>query len=64
MKTVRFKKSRFQGVSEDISGSGTKTWMVRIQRKGIKFHKRFPFTERGEELAARTYLNKIDELYT
>lgn len=63
MQTVN-KKSRFRGVVEDINQSGNKTWMARITRKGLKFHKRFPYTPRGEELAGQTYQQKINELLT
>lgn len=56
------KRSRFKGVMEDTNQSGTKTWIVRVQRKGLKFYKRFPFTPRGEELAGITYKQKIDAL--
>lgn len=58
------KKSRFRGVMEDINQSGNKTWMARITRKQLRFHKRFPFTPRGEELAAKAYQEQIQKLQT
>lgn len=61
MKTVN-KYSRFTGVSIEINNGKNIYWLCRVQRKNLRFKKRFPFTEHGEELAGETYKNKINEL--
>lgn len=64
MKTLK-KISKYRGVTMDINKlTGTITWICRLQRRGLKFTKRFPFTSRGEEMASKIYQQKINELYT
>lgn len=62
---IRNKTSKYKGVALSLNkNTGTIAWLVRIERKDLKFKRRFPFTDRGEELAGITYQNKINELYT
>jgi hypothetical protein len=62
MQTVN-KKSRFIGVTLEIKNNGKDYyWVCRVQRKKLRFKQRFPYTERGEQLAGEMYQKKIQSL--
>lgn len=60
MKTAN-KASRFIGVTMAVLNNKDHYWVCRVQRKKLRFKKRFPFTDRGEELAGETYQQKIKQ---